>query len=96
MIKCALTLRHDGAVEDLAAQGADPALGEDVGHRGADRGLEELGAFGSEHPVEGVDGLAATVTGECSGIGESFVVAQVQVAGCLGGPGAGWVGGATR
>ena len=38
----------DGAVEQLAAQIADPALGEGVGHGCPDRGLENLEALGAE------------------------------------------------
>ena len=81
----------DGAVEELAAQGADPAFGERVRDRRPDRGLEDLEAFGAEDLVEGVDELAASVTYERSGAGELVAVAEEQVAGGLGGPGAGRV-----
>jgi hypothetical protein len=37
----------DGAVEELAAQGSDPAFSECVRHRGPNRCLEDLEAFGS-------------------------------------------------
>ena len=77
----------DGAIEQLASQGPDPAFGERVRDWRRDRGLENLGAFGSEYLVEGVDELAASVAHERSGIGESVGVAQEQVAGCLGSPG---------
>ena len=56
----------DGAVEQLAADGSDPAFGERVGHRSADGGLEDLEVFGAEDLVEGVDELAAPVTDQCS------------------------------
>ena len=35
----------DGAVKELAAQGADPAFGERVGHWDANRGAQDLGPF---------------------------------------------------
>ncbi len=56
----------DGAVEKLSADRSDPAFGEGVGYRRADRALEDLEAFGSEDLVEGVDELAASVSDECS------------------------------
>jgi hypothetical protein len=65
----------NGAVEKLAAQGSDPAFRERVRHRGPNRCLEDLEAFGPEDLVEGLDELAAAVTDECSRIGESVVVA---------------------
>jgi hypothetical protein len=65
----------DGAVEELAAQSSDPALGEGVGDRGPNGGLEDLETLGSEDFVEGVDELAAAVADECSRICESVVVA---------------------
>ena len=54
----------DGPVEELSAQGSDPALSEGVGYRCADGGLEDLEAFGSEDLVERVDELAAPVSHE--------------------------------
>jgi hypothetical protein len=65
----------DGAVEELAAQGSDPAFSEGVRYRGPNRCLEDLEAFSCEDLVEGLDELAAAVTDECSRIGESVVVA---------------------
>ena len=84
---------NDGAVEQLAAQGTDPAFGEAVRDWGSDRGLEDLEAFRSEYLIEGVDELAAVVTDERSCIGESVWIAEEQVAGRLGGPLPGRVGG---
>lgn len=69
----------DGAVEKLAAQGSDPAFSERVGHGGADRGLEDLEAFGSEDLVEGINELAAPISG----------LPRVAVTGWLCGHGAG-------
>ena len=54
----------DGAVEELASKGADPAFGERVRHGSAYRCLEDLAAFGSEDLVEGVDELAGAVAHE--------------------------------
>jgi len=56
----------DGSVEELAADGSDPAFGERVGHWRADRTLENLEALGSEDLIEGVDELAAPVTNQGS------------------------------
>ena len=56
----------DGAVEEVSADGSDPAFGERVGNRSADRCLEDLEAFGSEDLVEGVDELASLVSNEGS------------------------------
>ena len=87
---CELVLvSGDGAVEELSSVGSDPAFGERVGDRGSDRGLEDVEAFGAEDLVERFGELAASVTHECSGIGESVGVAEEEVAGCLGGPGPG-------
>lgn len=57
---------NDGAVEELASEGADPALGEGVGHWCSDRCFEDFEVFGSEDLVECVDELAAPVTDERS------------------------------
>ena len=76
----------DGAVEELASQGGDPAFGERVRHGSAHRCLEDLHTFGSEDLVEGVDELASAVAHECSGVGELVAVLEQQVPGGLGGP----------
>jgi hypothetical protein len=68
----------DGAVEELAAQGSDPAFSKGVRYRGPNRCLEDLEAFGSEDLVEGVYELAAAVAYECSRICESVVVALLR------------------
>ena len=44
---------------------------------------------------KGVDELAAPIADECPGLGELVRVAEEEVAGCLGGPVAGRVGGDT-
>ena len=46
-----------------------------------------------EDLVEGVDELADSVTREGSGLGETVWMTEEEVAGCLGGPGPGRVGG---
>jgi len=56
----------DGAVEEFSADGSAPAFGERVGHRRADRTLEDLEVFGAEDLVECVDELAPPVTNQCS------------------------------
>ena len=83
----------DGAVEQLAAQTADPAFGEGVGYWGMNRSLENLEAFATEDLVEGVDELAGAVTNEGSGVGEPVGMTYEEVAGGSGGPGARRVGG---
>ena len=62
----------EGAVEELAAQGADPTFGEGVGHWCALGGLEDPETFGGEDLVEGGDELAAAVAYERAGVGEQF------------------------
>ena len=81
----------DGAVEELASQGADPAFGERVRHGGAHRCGEDLHTFGSEDLVEGVDELAGAVAHERLGVGELVAVTEQQVPRRLGGPDAGGV-----
>ena len=81
----------DGAVEELAADRSDPSLGERVCHRCADRGAEDLEFFGSEYLVEGGGELAAAISNEGAGTGETVSVGDEQVAGGLGGPRAGRV-----
>ena len=81
----------DGAVEELASKGADPAFGERVRHGSAHRRLEDLHTFGSEDLVEGVDELASAVAHERAGVGELVPVTEQQVPRRLGGPDAGGV-----
>ena len=68
----------DGAVEELAAQGADPTFREGVGHWCAHGGLEDPETFGGEDFVEGGDELAAAVAYERSGVGEQVGMAPGQ------------------
>jgi len=85
----------DGSVKQLSSDRSDPTLGERVGYRRSDRGLEDFEAFCAEHLVKRVDELAAAVTNECPCVFEAFGVADEKVPGGLGGPGAGRVGGDT-
>ena len=68
-----LLVPDDGAVEEFSSDRADPAFGKRICDRGADGGLEDLEAFGSEDLVEGVDELAAAVTHERSVSGPNIV-----------------------
>ena len=70
---------NDGAIEELAPKGADPAFGERVRHGSAHRCLKDLAAFGSQDLVESVDELASAVAHERPGVGESVAVTQQQV-----------------
>jgi len=79
-----LLVPDDGAVEEFSADRADPSFGEGVGDWGADGGLEDLEAFGSEDLVEGVDELAASVADQSASTTELAGVVEEQVAGCLG------------
>ena len=81
----------DGAVEELASKGGDPAFGERVRHGSAHRCLKDLAAFGSEDLVESVDELASAVAHERPGVGESVAVTEQQVPGGLADPDAGGV-----
>ena len=79
----------DGAVEEFASDGSDPALGERVRDRCACGRLEDLESLGPEGLVESVDELAATVSNECPSAFEAVGVGDEEVSGCLGGPRAG-------
>jgi hypothetical protein len=84
-----------GLLEEFSADRSDPALSEGVGDWCSHGGLEDLEAFGSEDLVEGLDELAASVSYQCSWIRQGGV-AEEQVAGGLGGPGARRIRGETR
>jgi hypothetical protein len=61
-------------VEAVAADGADPALGESVCLRSAKRGADDPDAFASEDVVEGAAEFAVTVVDQepdrCRSLGE--------------------------
>ena len=84
-----------GLLEEFASDRSDPAFGEGVCHGSADGCFEDLEAVIFEDLVEGVDELAATVSDQSPSTGEPVAVAEEEVAGGLGCPGAGGVGGET-
>ena len=90
-----LAVPDDGAVEEFAADRADPAFSERVGHWRAHGCAEDFEAFGSEDLVEAVDELAAAVANQSPCAFEAVGMDQEQIAGGLGGPRAGRVLGDT-
>jgi len=82
----------DRAVKEFSAQGPNPAFGERVGHRGLDRGAQDLETLASEDLVEVAGELAGAVSQKCSGVAEAAGMGREEVARCLGGPGACGVG----
>ncbi len=84
-----------GLLEEFSSDRSDPALGEGVGHRSPHGGLEYLHALGLEDLVEAVGELVAAITHQSPGVFESLAVADEEVAGGLGGPLPGGVGGDT-
>ena len=85
----------DGVIEEFSTDRADTSFSERVRYWGPGRSLEDLEAFGSEDLVEGGDELAGSVADQRAGTGELVGVFGEQVAGGLGGPGAGRVRGET-
>ena len=83
----------DAAVEKLAPDRADPALGECVGDRRPDGCLEGLEALGPEDLVKPGNEPTPTIANQAPSSDEMVAVAEEQVAGRLGGPSAGGVGG---
>jgi hypothetical protein len=71
-----LAVPDEGAVEELAAQSADPSLGERIGDRGPDWCLEDVDALGAEDLVERGGELAASVAHQCLAAGECLAVAK--------------------
>ena len=67
-----LLVPYDAAVEEIAADEANPSFIEGAGHRGADGGFEDLEAVGPEDLVEAPYEFAVSVANEglrvcCSG-----------------------------
>ncbi len=62
---------------EFAVDRSDPPLSERVGHRSPHRGLEDLGAFGAEDLIEGVDELAPTIANTTPSTVERFRSRQV-------------------
>src|SRR5829696_1693354 len=82
-------------VQAFSAYGADPALGDGVGVRGLDRGADDLGADRAPDVVEGSGELAVAVADQEPDDSGLLIKRDGQVAGLLGDPGAGGVGGDT-
>ena len=80
----------EGAVEEFVADRAHPPLRERVRLRRAWRRRDRLGADGAEHVVEAGRVLAGAVVDDEA---DPLLEAEEEVAGLLGGPGAGRVGG---
>jgi hypothetical protein len=91
---CGVPLVDDEkAVEEFAADGADEAFRDGVCARCAHRRLEDLDVDSGEHGVEGGGELAVAVADEESEVPVGVVEVHEQVAGLLGEPGCGRVGG---
>jgi len=91
---CGVSLVDDEkAVEEFAADGADEAFRDGVCARCAHRRLEDLDVDSGEHGVEGSGELAVAVADEESEVPVGVVEVHEQVAGLLGEPGCGRVGG---
>jgi hypothetical protein len=82
-------------IEAFAALGADPALRDGIRARCPDRAADDADVGAGEHGVEGGGELAVAVAVADQEPGSFGLVAEVheQVAGLLGDPGAGGVGG---
>ena len=85
-----LLVPDEGAVEEFVADGSDPSFGERVGLWRTWWRLDRLGADGGEDVVEGAGVLAGAIVDHEP---DRLLVDRGQVAGCLGGPGSGGVGG---
>jgi hypothetical protein len=82
-------------VQAFPAHGADPALGDGVGVRSLNRCADDLGAEPVPEVIEGSGELAGVVADEESDGGGLLIEHGDEVAGLLGDPGAGGVGGDT-
>jgi hypothetical protein len=80
-------------VQAFPAHGANPALGNGVGVRGLDRCADDLGADRAPEVIEGPGELAVAVADQEPDGGGLLIKRGGQVAGLLGDPGAGGVGG---
>jgi hypothetical protein len=80
-------------VEAFAAYGADPAFGVGVGLRGSHRGRDDVDAVGPEDLVEEAGELGVAVADKEAACRHPFTDRHEEVAGLLGDPGAGRVGG---
>ena len=80
-------------VEALAAQRADPALGDRVGPRRPDRRSDDADAGAAEYRVEGGGESGVPVTDQEPELLGAVAEVHEQVAGLLGDPGTGGMGG---
>jgi hypothetical protein len=80
-------------VQALLAHGANPALGDGVSVRSLDRRKDDLSAEPVPHVVEGSGELAVTVVDQEPDGGGVLIERRDEVAGLLGDPGTGGVGG---
>ena len=80
-------------VDAFSAQGADEAFGDGVRSRCPDRGAEDADVGAGEHRVEGGGELAVPIADQELELGGVVTEVDEQVAGLLGHPGAGGVGG---
>jgi hypothetical protein len=80
-------------VQALLAHGANPALGDGVSVRSLDRREDDLSAEPVPHVVEGSGELAVTVVDQEPDGGGVLIERRDEVAGLLGDPGTGGVGG---
>ena len=83
----------DGSVEKVASDRSDPALSEGVRDWCSNGCFEDGEFFGSEDLIERANELATSIANQGTRSGDLFGMLEEQVAGCLGGPGSGWVGG---
>jgi hypothetical protein len=83
-------------VEAFAAQRADPAFGDGVGSRCSYRGGDDADVGAGEHSVEGGGELAVPVADQEPELVGAVAESDEQVAGLLGHPGSGGVGGDPR
>src|SRR5689334_19653170 len=92
-----MPLVHDqDAVEEFAADGADEPFGDRVGPRRPHRRPEDANVGGGEDGVEGCGELGVPIADEEPEATAGVVEVHEQVAGLLGEPRAGRVGGDTN
>jgi hypothetical protein len=87
------TAEDEDAVEAVGAEGAYPAFGVGVGVRRLDRRADDLSAEPVPHVVKGSGELAVPVVDQEPDDGGLFIERDEEVAGLLGDPGTGGVGG---
>jgi hypothetical protein len=88
-----LLVDDQDAVEEFATDGADEAFGDRVGPRCPHRSLDDPDVDGGEDRVEGGGELGVAVADQEPEASTGVVEVHAEVAGLLGQPGAGGVGG---